>query len=189
MEFVIQLFGSTMGTWILGAFLALWVGTVVATGIASISGRFLPLVTYAVIQDIIKLRAHLNRPREFYERISLFYKLQSIPAKKLADTRPLNALELLQLQQQIPGGPDAVADTVGRRFSHAFSRCETSDEQSAFLTYARKFLMDEVWTADDASPSAAAGEPPPSAPADAEPITAARRQAKGAKKGVGEETR
>ena len=181
MEFVIQLFGPTMATRSLGAFLVLWVATVIAAGIASISACFLPLVTYAVIQAIIELRVRLNRPRASFERKGLFYKLQSIPAKKLEDTRPMQAREFLHLQR-VPGGLDAVADTVGRRFSHAFSRCETSDEQAAFLTFARKFLMDEVWRGGDASPRTAVGERPRSAPAEGKPIAAVRSQAKGANK-------
>ncbi len=181
MEFVIQFFGPTTGTQILGAFLVLWVGTAVAAGIASISGRFLPLVMYAIIQDIIKLRVRLKRPRASFERMSLFYKLQSISARKLADTRPMKAQELLQLQK-VPAGLDAVADTVGRRFAHVFGRCETSDEQSAFLSYARKFLMDKAWRAGDASPRPAVQDPPSPVPADANPIAAKRIQGKPAKK-------
>ncbi len=181
MELVIQAFGPTIGSWILGVFLLLWVGTAVAAGIASISGPFLPLLTYAVIQDIIKLRVRLKRPRASFERMSLFYKLQSIPSEKLAETRPMKAHELLQLQQQIPGGLDAVADTVGRRFAHAFGQCEP-DEQSEFLAGARRFLMDESWKGGDAASPAAVREPPPSAPDEvkaAKKVSKKKTQAKG----------
>lgn len=181
MESVIQLFGATISSRILGAFFVLWVGTAVAAGIASICGRLLPLATYAVIQDIIRLRIRLNRPRDSFERRSLLYKLQSMSAKKLEDTRPMNAQELLQVGE-IPHFLDAVADTVGRRFGHAFRRCETSDEQSAFLFCARKFLMDEVWNADVASPRASVRKPSPSPSAKGKPMAAAPKKAKGAKK-------